>query len=199
MPVIYQGVCSACAYDSGRRSEGYFAVIVDKPCASMWTHSDDPHLVVLAHPAESFILDELGDTLTDVCLSGRMVQVRNVACKNCGTMGEVRRLHAGLSDIGCAGCLAMMCVAALAGVAVGCRSGFLAGWCTLLFLLVAADVAILRYIRWRYSSQAREFDFGPDCPKCHSKEYVRFPPRWGKLLCPICGNRTVKVRMVAKS
>jgi len=60
MPLIYEGTCSACDYGSDAHSEGYLGVIVDDPCTSMHAHPDEPRLVILGHPIESMILEDLG-------------------------------------------------------------------------------------------------------------------------------------------
>src|SRR5688572_21278386 len=100
MPLIYEATCSVCDYGSRAHSEGYLAVIVDDPCTSVDAHPDNPHLVILAHPLESMILEELGFTFTSAGLGGRLVYVKNVVCKTCGTMYELRRLGAGSGVLG---------------------------------------------------------------------------------------------------
>jgi hypothetical protein len=204
MPLIYETLCSACDYGSDAHSEGYLAVIVDDPCTSMHAHPDEPRLVILGHPLESMILEEFGFTFTSAGLGGRMVYVKNVACKVCGTMYEIRHLGAGSGSLGGTGCLVMLGLSGAIGVAVGWNSesiffGFMAGWFALLGFFALGDAILSPFIRWRYKDRVREFDRGPDCPKCHCKKYVGFPPRWGKLLCPKCGNQTVKVRTVGIS
>jgi hypothetical protein len=204
MPFIYQATCSACDFGSDAHSEGYLAVIVDDRCISIHAHPDDPRLVILGHPLESMILQELGFTFASAALGGRLVYVTNVVCKACGTMYETRWVGAGSCVLGGTGCLVMLGLAASLGVVIGWSSesvffGFLGGWLALIGFFALVDSIVSPYIRRRHKDRVREFDRGPDCPKCHSKNYVGFPPRWGKLVCPKCGKQTVKVRTVGIS
>ena len=204
MPLIYEATCSACDYGSGHQSEGYLAVIVDNPCSSPHAHPDDPRLVILGHPLEPMILEELGFTFTSAGFGGRMVYVKNVACKACGTMYEIRHLGAGSASLGGIGCLVMLGMSGAIGAAVGWSResillGFVVGWVALMGFFVLGDAMLSPFVRWRHKDRVREFDRGPHCPKCQSKAYVSFPPRWGKLICPKCGKQTVKVCVVAIS
>jgi hypothetical protein len=204
MPVIYGATCSACDYGANAHSEGYLAVIVDEPCTSMHAHSAEPHLVILGHPLESMILEELGFTFTSARLGGRMVYVKNVACKECGTMYEIRRLGAGSASLGGTGCLVMLGLSGAIGVAIGWNSesiffGFIAGWLALLGFFSLGDAVISTLIRWRSKDRVRQFDRGPDCPKCHCTKYVTFRPSRCKLTCPKCGRQTVEVHRVGIS
>lgn len=204
MPLIYQATCSACDYGSDAHSEGYLAVIVDDPCISMHAHPDEPRLVILGHPLEAMILEELGFTFASAGLGGRLVYVENVVCKTCGAMYEIRRLGAGSGVLGETGCLVILGLLAAIGTAVGwtCESillGFLAGLLTFLGFIALADPIISACIRWCHKDRVREFDRGPGCPKCQSKKCVSFRPRWGKLVCPKCGMQAVKVQTVAIS
>ena len=47
---------------------------MDEP-ATTYAHPDDPHLVILAHPCEALILEEIGYTYKAVTLGGRLVAV----------------------------------------------------------------------------------------------------------------------------
>ena len=204
MPLIYEATCSACDYGSGHLSEGYLAIIVDEPCCSIHAHPDDPRLVILGHPLESTILEELGFTFTSAGLGGRVVYVKNIVCEDCGAMYETCRLDAGSGSLGGTGCLVMLALSAAVGAAVGwkCESvplGFTAGCLSLRGFSAFADANISAYVRWRYNDRVSEFDRGPGCPTCHSMKYVSFPPGRGKLICPSCGQRTVSVRSVGIS
>jgi len=204
MPLIYEATCSACNYGSGAHFERYIAVIVDDSCTSTHAHPDEPHLMILGHPLESMILEELGFTFISAGLGGRMVHVKNVACKACGTMYEIRRLGAGSASLGAAGCLVLLGLSGAIGVAVGWYSesiffAILAGWFAFFGLIALGDAILSPFIRRRYKERVREFDRGPDCPKCHCKKHVGFAPRWGRLICPKCGKQTVQVRTVGIS
>ena len=106
MPIIYETTCSACGYVSPEQSEGYLAVIMDEPSLSMHVHPDDPRIVVLGHPCEDMILEELGYTFETAGRGGRLLYFRNVVCRKCGTMYEIRRL--GTASPGCFACLGFL-------------------------------------------------------------------------------------------
>jgi predicted Zn-ribbon and HTH transcriptional regulator len=175
MPVIYQGRCTACDAVTGSTSDGYSAVYVDEP-ATAYAHPDDPHLVILAHPGESLILEEVGYTHKAAASGGRLVAVRQVYCKECGRPFEVRRLTAGLTALGCGGCLGVVALAAVAGVGIGVLVGGwvgdVAGWTAFGLLVAVGEVAVRRSIRWRYSDRARRVDTPTQCPNCGSRRYA---------------------------
>lgn len=204
MPLIYQAKCSACDYVSPSQSDGYLAVIVEEPCPSWCAHPDDSRLAVLAHPCEGFVLEEIGFTLASASLGGRMVDVNNVSCCDCGTMYELRRVGTGRSAFGGIGCVGILVLSAVIGLAVGRHYvsvplGVVTAYLVTFGLLALGDAIVSLLIRRRYPDRVKEFDRGPDCPKCHSREYVRFPPFWKKLICPNCDRQTVRVRTIGIS
>lgn len=205
MPVIYQATCSACEYKSPLYSEGYLAVILDEPSSSMHAHPDDPRLVILAHPAESSILDELGFDYKSAAIGGRLLYVRNVVCRSCGTMYEVRRIGGGAAAIGGIGCSIIMGLAICASAMIGWQHksvwvGFLCGCLVLLGLGSAFEFALSRFVRWRHKARIAEFDRGAGCAKCGCKDYSSCTSLLSrKRACPQCGKRAVRVRAVGIS
>lgn len=194
----YEVACSACDYVSDVDSEDYLAVIVDEPNTSIDAHPDEPRLVILGHPIEDMILEDFGFTFTSAGLGGRIVSVRNVACKSCGAMYEIRRLGASFILLEGTGCLAMLGLSSVIGVGVGWSeesivSGVMATGLSLFGIFVVGDAILWRFVRWRYKDRVKEFDRGPECPRCHCKKYTYFPPFWGKLICPKCGKKAVTV------
>jgi hypothetical protein len=211
VPVIYEAKCSKCAYRFGGLA-GYQAVIVDQPDDSSLAHPEEPRLVILAHPGESHILARCGFTYQTAARDGRLVAVKNVACSDCGTRYELRRVDANsvqlLGDAGCAG----IAVAQLAVLTIAAIIGWQSGWYLTGFFLAAiglcavcgmlfqvADARASRFVRSRHPDRVREFDRGPGCPRCHSLEYTRLSTRAGKLRCPECQQYTVEIKAVAKS
>jgi len=204
MPSIYQARCSACDYVSPRHAEGYLAVILDEPSNSLYALREDPRLVILAHPLESMIMEELGFTDWSAGLSGRILRIHNVACRACGTFYELRRLSAGSAALGGRGCLVMLGLAGAIGGYVGwkCESfpiGFIAGWLGLIALFAGSDSVLSLYVRRRFKDRAKEFDRGPGCPKCESKSHATFSALWSVLPCPNCSKVEMRMRIVGKS
>jgi hypothetical protein len=201
MAVIYEGRCSACDA-STLTADGYLAVSVDEP-ASAHAHPNDPYLVILAHPCESLILEEIGYTYKAAALGGRLVGVTNVFCRACGQPFEIRHQTAGLAAFGCGGCLAMMAVAAGAGVGVSLLVddwiGYVAGWATSALFGIAAESAVVRFVRWRHADRAVRVATPKMCPSCGSREYSRPGALWGAIPCVACGQRAVRFRAVGKS
>jgi transcription elongation factor Elf1 len=179
-------------------------VILDEPSTSMHAHPDNHRIVILGHPIESMILEELGFTAQSVALGGRLLFVQNVACRACGTMYETRRVGADSAWLGGSGCLVLLLISFAVGIVVARYQesyllGFVAGWLALIALFSLVSFVLTRYVRWRYHDRVKEFDHGPGCPKCGSKSYSAFPPRWGTLMCPKCGKQSVRVRVVGIS
>jgi|SRR5579883_1378260 len=202
MPVIYEGRCSACRAVTARTSDGYLAVYVDEP-ASAYAHPDDPHLAILAHPGESWILEELGYSYEAAAWGGRLVSVATVFCRGCGQPFEVRRLTAGLGAFGCGGCLAVVAGAAGTGVTVGLFVddwvGYVAGWATFVLLVTAVESAVVRFVRWRHADRAARVATPEMCPSCGSREYGRPGALSDVIPCVTCGQRAVRFRAVGKS
>ncbi|MCE9532398.1 MAG: hypothetical protein K8T89_14950 [Planctomycetes bacterium] len=177
-------------------------MIVDEPSQSSHADPDDRRIVILEHPLETAILKELGVTEWSAGIGGRMLYIRQVVCRACGTLYKVRRLSA---TTGSTGCLVILCLSAGIGAYVGWQRNsfplaFLAGWLGMIGMLVPTELVVSQFVRWSYQDRAKEFDRGPDCPNCHSKKYVCFrPPRWGKLRCPKCLQKSVRVNIVGKS
>ena len=203
MPLIYEGRCSACAAVTPITSEGYHAVLVDEP-ATTYAHPDDPHLVILAHPCEALILEEIGYTYKAVTLGGRLVAVKNVFCRTCGQPFEIRRLTAGLAAFGCGGCLGVVAGAATAGIGVGILVGgdwvgYVAGGATFASLVNVAEASVCRFVRWRYADRAARVATPETCPSCGGHEHSRVGSRMEPLPCTACGQRAVGFYVVGMS
>jgi hypothetical protein len=203
MPVIYEGRCSACAADTGRTSDGYQAVYVDEPAAA-YAHPDDPHLVILVHPCESLILEEIGETDQAAALGGRLVRVRKVFCKACGRPFEVRRLTAGPTAFGCAGCFGVVALAVAAGVVVGWQVGhgfigYIAGSTAFALLMAVVESGVERFVRWRHADRALRVDTPAQCPNCGSRRFACPGSLWRPIPCVACDKRAVRFRSVGIS
>ncbi|MBN9524343.1 hypothetical protein J0H58_38485 [bacterium] len=222
MPTIYQARCGRCTYASDVFPAEYGAVLVDVPpvggsgpamagavVAGAVLHGaageariaeqSDPRLVVLAHPAEEHILAETGFTWTGLAIAGRYVRVRQVVCRDCGTLFEVRRLTCPPA-LGCQiGCVSGL----VAGVAAGVwwRSfwlGFGTAYGTVLGCMAVVGAAGWAYTRVRFRRRAREVGGLRSCPRCGSGRYAGVESRL-VFPCPQCSQRSLKVRSVGKS
>jgi hypothetical protein len=204
MPTIYEARCSSCDYASSHCPEGYLAVVVDEPSSSMHVHPAHNRIVILGHPLEAMILEELGLSFETAALTGRLLYIHNVVCSACGTMYEIRRIGASSSVWGCSGCFVILGVSACCGVIAGWASesfwlGCLAGWLVFAVISAASDWSLDAYVRSRSKERVRESDRAPGCPHCGEKRYAAFRPRWRALPCPKCRQHTVKVRSVGIS
>lgn len=205
MPSIFQATCSACEYKSPSYSEGYLAVILDEPSSSKHTHQDDRRLVILAHPGEGRILDELGFNYESAALAGRLLYVRKVVCRSCGTSYEIRRIGGGTAALGISGCLAFFGLASSVGTLIGWQgeslwNGFICGSIVFFALTAIVEFALSRFLRLRHKDRIAEFDRRPGCSKCGCKDYIRSRGSlWRKLICPQCGKHSVQVGMVSRS
>jgi hypothetical protein len=218
MGTLYQAHCARCSYKSPVFPGGYTAVFVDDPVPNhdnalvagavlfganfdCETFAEEPHsnLVVLAHPSESYILEELGHTDRSLFWEGRYISASYVACGNCGNCYAVKRL----SSPSALGCLPAIVIGLASGIAVGIwRHDFCFGlalaWTTsfmsFLVLWLVGDV----FTRWRFRLRARMIDGPANCPKCKSRRRVSIPTR-SPLPCPICHEKALHVRVAGRS
>ena len=201
MPAIYRGECGACGHATPQTEEGYAAIIVDEPSDSAHVHPDHDRIVVLAHPSESAILDELGTNHRKATLEGRFLAVGRLFCGECGTLYETRRLRAAQLTWGCAPPVGAALLAGVAvGLAVGRLSvGVLAGLLVLVLVSTVLDRLTDRYVRTRFRERAREFDREPVCPDCGERAGRRPGASGGPLPCPECGERAMLLECVGRS
>lgn len=207
MPVIYEGQCSACGAKTGMTLDGYQAVYVDRP-PTTHAHPTEPHLVILAHPCESLILEQIGYTHEAAAWGGRLVSVQKVFCKGCGRPFEIRRLTGGLAVFGCGGCLGVIALAVVSGVGIGSLVGhglfgyilgYIAGGATLTLLMTAAESGIARLVRSRHSDRVRRIDTPAQCPSCGSRQFASPGSLRTSIPCQECGQRAVRFRSVGIS
>jgi hypothetical protein len=194
MPPIYEGCCSTCPAVV-RTSDGTVALYADEPDPAK-THPDDPHLRIVPHPG--------GDIRPKQIWTGRLVHTRRMFCRDCGREFEVRRLTANLGAFGCSGCLVFLSLAAAVGVAVGELVGngwvgFAAGLVVFSLLVVIAEAAVERLVRWWHAERARRVDTPAQCPACGSRNDSRPGALREPIPCGACGRGTVTFRFVAKS
>ena len=133
MPAIYKGKCSECDYESQGTSGGYRAILMDEPSDSRHVHPTDKRLIILAHPVESLILEEIGIKDSEALLMGRTISVTVHFCNGCGSLTETRELLD--NSNGSYGCLTNLFVSITTGVVVGFATnhvayGMIAGFAT---------------------------------------------------------------------
>jgi hypothetical protein len=160
---------------------------------------NNSHLVVLAHPCESAILNSLGFSWTTLAWVGRFVQVHRVVCAKCGTFVDLRKLTAPPA----AGCMLGLVVGLASEVLWGLwTDDACVGFATWIGVTVVTHVILSMlayyYVRLRFRVRASSIDGPSCCPNCLSEEFVRIPRR-GMLPCPECGNRTMRIWTAGKS
>lgn len=204
MAVIYEARCSACNYSPMRMDDGYLALIVGDPGNSSFAHPEDSRLVIVAHPVEHMVLDQFGESYRSAGLGGRLLEIQNVICANCGTFYELRRLTADFKTLGCQPLLFPLAVACVLGGLVAWRAdsiclGFFVGWLSILMNLYVLDLVTDRLVRRRFANRCKEFDRRADCPKCGSRRYARIRWRLRPLPCARCGKRALRITYYGKS
>ncbi len=208
MPAIYEGSCSACGAVTKRTRGGYEAVLLDEPASTPHAHPEDPYLVILAHPHQSEILSKTGYSYVAVIRAGRLVEAREVFCKSCGRMFEIRRLDAGLAWFGLWGGLGAVALMLAFGVGVGRLvggewAGHVAGACFFVFLLAAADQGTGWFVRRQYPERANRVATPVGCPDCGCQRVEQLSlVRHGltqPARCTKCGERSVQYRTVRDS
>ncbi len=217
MPSICQARCNCCDYASEVFPAQYGAIFVDLPSADSpaplvagaaifdassrhsFAKQSDPQLVVLAHPIESAILKKTGYSWTTLAIAGRYVLVRRVACLDCGTLFDVKRLKCP-SALGCqTGCISGIVLAVVVGlwwrnfwlgVGTACVVGL---GCT-----AVIDAAGWLYTGVVFRARARALDGPWNCPHCGLGRYagaerrITFP-------CPQCSAHSMQIRFVGMS
>ena len=203
MPPIVEGRCSACNAVAARTSDRYMAIFMDEAAREL-AHQDDPHLIILAHPGESRILAKLGFTFQTAALSGRLVSVSKVFCKECGQSFEIRHLTTGLGVFGCFGFVILVALAIPVGVGIALLVdnwiGCIAGFVTLGLLSAAVDSAVTKFILSRYAERAKRVATSARCPACGSREFgTPVELQREPIPCRACGQREVRFKMIGKS
>jgi hypothetical protein len=220
MPIIRQAQCERCDYTSDVFPSEYGAVFVDAPSADAPSSvvgggapygatgdariatQSDPRLVVLAHPLEQSILDSTGQTWTSLTRAGRYVRIRRVACRDCGTLFEIRRL-ACPPIVGCVAGLAGGIIGVGVGVGVGVWAGKFWVGVSIVYglafgLWMVAELAAWTYLRVRFRERARALGTSRCCPHCGSNRYARVESR-RVFPCPRCSERSMRIRTVGMS
>ncbi len=200
MPVIFQGQCQTCQYKSPHTSGGYAAVVVDEPVQRPDSHPDDPRIVVLAHPLESQILNDLGYTFSSATLAGRFLIIQEFFCKSCGNLYEVRKL--GTSPV--VGCIPSLIGGVLCGIIAGTFThdlgvGFITGLAVVSILEILLGWLIDPLISLWYRERAREFRTQKRCPKCGDTRGVCPGSRRAVVPCPSCGQTSMQIKTIGIS
>lgn len=215
MPTIYQGNCRNCGYQTPFLTSSYGAVFVDDPVPGVQHEvagavlpkgdeeklatTNDPNLVVLAHPCEQSILTRTGHTWGSLLRQGRYVAVRNAACRGCGTVFAQRRLTAPPL----LGCALSLVVGALGGILAGLlRQSLLEGFVLWLCLTAGGSFAMDWmagfYFRRRFSSRAASLANGSACPNCRTRDSTAIESRQ-VVICPVCHQAKLRFDCVGRS
>jgi hypothetical protein len=205
MPVIFEARCASCGHTSPVFTGFYRAILVDEASSSNHTHPEIKQLVVLAHPNEHIVLEELGYTCEEAAAAlGRLVMVKEVFCRSCGTFYERRKLTAGATAIGCTGCLTLLLLAALGGVLFGYQSQdathglYVSGSLAWLFV-VAIELFFGVFIRWRFRERASALGNTLRCPRCGDRRTAWMGWLGRPIACPHCGQKAVRIQSVGVS
>ncbi len=153
---------------------------------------ENDEFVILPHPLESSRLAALNVTWTQASFRGRLFLVVNMICRECGAITGSPRIHHSIS----AGCLL--------GLSVLLVSYLLLWWYQIKFalfismailfaFLVCADWTISRWLKSRYRARVLKLS-KRCCDQCGSLEIDFIGKcRGERLICPQCGERSLKV------
>jgi hypothetical protein len=159
----------------------------------------DPRFVILRHPAEEHDLERTGYQWKDLIWQGRFVSVRNVICRECGTLFPRRRL----APPGGTGCMTSLMLGIVASLfaAIWFRRIIIAVaiWYAATFgtLLLTGSLASL-YIRLRFRARAASLAAERACPNCGA-DHARTIERAKAIKCSACGNTTMNFSHVGIS
>jgi hypothetical protein len=168
---------------------GYGSVLVDRPIQQEqhefagvvlsstdkgeFAVADDPRFVVLSHPIETSILASTGYSWNDLLWQGRYVAVKNVICRKCGNVFQLRNLTAP----GANGCFLALSIGVVVGSVTGISThsyllGFVA-WYLATFGVMCIFGSLARwYIRSRFAARAALLAAERACPQCKSDDSI---------------------------
>jgi hypothetical protein len=195
MPVVFQGCCSACGYDTPPVTAGGPCVLVTDADEDRRRRIGEPVPVVL-HPLAPYVLDEFGLSFASAAWGGRLVEVRQLVCRDCGRAFERRWLTAGGVPVGCGGCLGIVAAGGLAAAATAVIAenpflGLAVGGLTGAGLLAAIELGGSPLVRRRYPHRAAAVRTSPACPDCGSRAGIPVDRLRGPVPCPRCGTRAL--------
>jgi hypothetical protein len=193
MPMIFRAVCNECGYKSAGTDRALAVIASDIP--PQYQHPTNPELACLPHPGGRPALEALHTTLSTASREGRVIRLRGVVCKRCGTIYDLQSLTHSETFAGCLGALA---AAILAGVVGGLLmrhwlAGLIVFWIAGLLAAAALEDIPLRLLRWRYPERARKYNGTNPCPACGAQTPRRLA-RINGLPCPACRRETLQVR-----
>lgn len=200
MPLILQGKCSHCDYESPMISDGQCGgIIVSEPSTieSCDVDSNDHRVAILAHPLEEQLLTKYGFTDFSVTMQGRYLIYRSHFCSSCGQVYKTRHLTAAIIP---RGCVLVFILAFVAGIVIGYfTTSILIGWLGFGIAAIGLGLGLQEilgvYVRIKFRDRAREFEIKRICLHCGSR---RAATR-GTFPCPSCQERTMKVEVVGIS
>jgi predicted Zn-ribbon and HTH transcriptional regulator len=214
LPGILRGRCKDCGYESDRFADISLAVLLGRDHLALRVPEhehlisdevgelgafEDLCLLMLPHPGEARTLEGVGMTLVDASRQGRMVRLRTVVCRACGTVYRQRRLFAAVGSTGCAIGIAVCLVSGIgAGVWGGSFEIGVLAFCGAM-LVVSVGIELIEWsLLRRFRGRARALRRPETCPECGSS-LAQSIVRWRRVPCPCCGKRLMRFRMVGQS
>lgn len=197
MAAILQGKCKDCGYETPCFVGETGAIVLDEgqraPYYCCDRQSKSQRIVVLTHPLEQSIEEEVGITYQEAQRDGRYIRICQQCCGSCGHFYESRLL--GFPQFAL-GCWPPIAVAALTGVALWTESRAVwSGAIAVFFLNLIANFIAKQIILRKKTRIADPFCTSPNCPKCGSNR----PKISGVVPCPECRKTGMKIKMVAIS
>lgn len=199
MAAILQGKCKDCGYKTPWFVGETGAIVLDEgDRAPYYCHDPkSPRIVVLTHPLEQSIEEDVGITYKEAQRAGRYIRICRQCCGSCGHFYESRVL--GFPQFAL-GCWPPIAVAVSTGVAVwaatrSVRITAIAVWILPLVANSIVDLIAKQIILRKKTRIADPFCTSANCPECGSN----CPKTRGVLPCPECRKTGMKIEMVAIS
>lgn len=152
--------------------------------------------VVLPHPIETSILNDAGGSWNDAMLHGKILQISNLICHDCGAMNATARLHT--SGLGCTSGLFAAAVAIVMNVFVFDLHSALE-YALVWIALIAPTFMADRYVQFRHENNAAPHLFRT-CVNCGGTNALPLSASGNaQLPCVECGKESVTITLAGKS
>jgi len=206
MGTVYRKFCPHC--DGGSESkatfDGFAGAVIGFPDRGgeilaehyLAYRASDDTLIPLPHPIEEHALREQGDTFPNAARKGRLLEVTNLICSDCGAANTSARLA-----IGHAGCFSGLVLAAI----MFAINKYLLTFPRFVEAMLVGMAILMpsllfnRYIYSRYRDTAAKYR-RKSCEQCNSPALISLRAASNQAVtCPRCKGKTLTCEIAGRS
>lgn len=207
MPTIYRQHCEVCdgQGESEVTYEGFDGAVITSSqrggtiiAGHYLAYLDSKgSLVTLPHPNEGSALKEQGDTWFSAIIHGRLFQVTNVVCKQCGSINRSPQLYCSTEY----GCIAGIVLAIVTFILLRQLTPIppqLLGFVSFVGVFVP-DALVALWLRFRYRKRVAQLAF-KTCGTCGSWNVTSVDNcKSQSMVCSRCQHRTMRISIAGIS